>query len=252
MKILITGASSGIGLSMAKYLSNLGHDLYVVSRNKQKLDKIYKNFKTKVVTLEYDLSISDNCYKLYNKLKKDNIDILINNAGFGDSGNFSETSLAKELNMIDVNIKAYHILTKLFLRDFVKRNYGRILNIASMAGFMPGPYMSCYYATKAYILNLSLGIAEELRQINSNVRISIFCPGPVATNFEKVANVHFNISKISSDYAARYAIDNMFQNKLVIIPPNMKLNHLLTKIVPIKITMFVNSNVQERNSKWEK
>ena len=252
MKILITGASSGIGLSMAKYLSNLGHDLYVVSRNKQKLDKIYKNFKTKVVTLEYDLSISDNCYKLYNKLKKDNIDILINNAGFGDSGNFSETSLAKELNMIDVNIKAYHILTKLFLRDFVKRNYGRILNIASMAGFMPGPYMSSYYATKAYILNLSLGIAEELRQMNSNVNISIFCPGPVETNFEKVANVHFNISKISSDYAARYAIDNMFQNKLVIIPPNMKLNHLLTKIVPIKITMFVNSNVQERNSKWEK
>lgn len=252
MKILITGASSGIGLSMAKYLSNLGHDLYVVSRNKQKLDKIYKNFKTKVVTLEYDLSISDNCYKLYNKLKKDNIDILINNAGFGDSGNFSETSLAKELNMIDVNIKAYHILTKLFLRDFVKRNYGRILNVASMAGFMPGPYMSCYYATKAYILNLSLGIAEELRQMNSNVSISIFCPGPVETNFEKVANVHFNISKISSDYAARYAIDNMFQNKLVIIPPNMKLNHLLTKIVPIKITMFVNSNVQERNSKWEK
>lgn len=252
MKILITGASSGIGLSMAKYLSNLGHDLYVVSRNKQKLDKIYKNFKTKVVTLEYDLSISDNCYKLYNKLKKDNIDILINNAGFGDSGNFSETSLAKELNMIDVNIKAYHILTKLFLRDFVKRNYGRILNVASMAGFMPGPYMSCYYATKAYILNLSLGIAEELRQMNSNVNISIFCPGPVETNFEKVANVHFNISKISSDYAARYAIDNMFQNKLVIIPPNMKLNHLLTKIVPIKITMFVNSNVQERNSKWEK
>lgn len=252
MKILITGASSGMGLSMAKYLSSLGHDLYVVSRNKQKLDKIYKNFKTKVVTLEYDLSISDNCYKLYNKLKKDNIDILINNAGFGDSGNFNETSLAKELNMIDVNIKAYHILTKLFLRDFVKRNYGRILNVASMAGFMPGPYMSSYYATKAYILNLSLGIAEELRQMNSNVKISIFCPGPVETNFEKVANVHFNISKISSDYAARYAIDNMFQNKLVIIPSNMKLNHLLTKIVPIKITMFVNSNVQERISKWEK
>lgn len=251
MKILITGASSGMGFSMASYLASLGHDLYVVARDKKKLDNKYKGFKTKVVALGFDLSISDNCYKLYNKVKRDNIDILINNAGFGDSGNFSETSLNKELNMIDVNVRAYHILTKLFLRDFIKRNYGRILNVASMAGFMPGPYMSCYYATKAYILNLSLGIAEELRRDGSNVKISIFCPRPVETNFEKVAKVKFNILKISSDYAARYAIDNMFQNKLLIIPPNMKLNHMLVKIAPIKVTMLVNSNVQERNSRWD-
>ena len=251
MKVLITSASSSMGRDMAKYLYSFGYDLYLVAKDKSKLDNEFKGYD-RVHTYSYNLINEEECVKLYKKLKDENIDILINNAGFGDAGNFSITSLDKDMDMIDLNVKAYHILTKLFLRDFVKRNYGRILNVASMAGFMPGPYMSCYYATKAYILNLSLGIAEELRQMNSNVSISIFCPGPVETNFEKVANVHFNISKISSDYAARYAIDNMFQNKLVIIPPNMKLNHLLTKIVPINITMFVNSNVQERIFKVDK
>lgn len=248
MKILITGASSGIGYSMALYLSNLGHDLYVVSRYKDKLDELYKDFKTKVVTIGLDLSYVDNCYKLYDKLKNENIDILINNAGFGDSGKFSETSLSKELKMIDLNIKAYHILTKLFLRDFKARNYGRILNVASMAGFMPGPYMATYYATKSYILNLSLAIYEELKKDKSNVKISVFCPGPIDTSFIKVARVKFNISLISSDYAARYAIDNMFNDKLVIIPPNMKLNRVFLRLAPIKAILLVNSNVQERSN----
>lgn len=249
MKALITGASSGIGKSIAEYLSRLGCELYVVSRNKEKLDKIYKKFKTKVTTIELDLTKEENCYKLHEKLKKANIDILINNAGFGDAGNFTETSLDKELDMINLNIKAYHILTKLFLKDFANKNRGRILNIASIAGFMPGPYMATYYATKAYILNLSLAISEELKQANSNVKISIFCPGPVKTNFENVANVKFNTSLITSSYAAKYAIDNMFQNKLIIIPPNMKLNHILTKIAPTSLVLTINSNTQERVSK---
>lgn len=249
MKALITGASSGIGKSIAEYLSSLGCELYVVSRNKEKLDKIYKNFKTKVTTIELDLTKEKNCYKLHERLKKNNIDILINNAGFGDAGNFTETSLDKELDMINLNIKAYHILTKLFLKDFTKKNRGRILNIASIAGFMPGPYMATYYATKAYILNLSLAISEELKQTNSNVKISIFCPGPVKTNFESVANVKFNTSLITSSYAAKYAIDNMLKNKIIIIPPNMKLNHILTKITPTSLVLTINSNTQERVSK---
>lgn len=249
MKILITGASSGIGHSIAKYLLNLGHDLYVVSRNKEKLEKLYKNKKNKVTIIPLDLSIEDNCYKLYNDLKKENIDILINNAAFGESGNFTETSLKKELKMIDLNIKAYHILTKLFLRDFTKRNYGRILNVASMAGFMPGPYMASYYATKSYIVNLTLAIYEELKKDKSNVKISVFCPGPVNTNFNNIAKVKFNITQITSDYAAKYAIDNMFNNKLVIIPPNMKINHILVKVAPIKAILLINSNIQERTEK---
>ena len=150
------------------------------------------------------------------------------------------------MDMIDLNIKAYHILTKLFLKDFVKRDYGRILNVASMAGFMPGPYMAIYYATKNYVVSLSLAIYEELKKDNSNVKISIFCPGPVDTNFNNVANVKFNLKSLSSEYASKYAIDNMFKDKVIILPQNMKLNHTLTKICPTNLILFINSKIQGR------
>lgn len=245
MKALITGASSGIGKDMSLYLLSLGYDLFVVSKDKKNLEEIYKKYdNVKIISL--DLTKCDNCLKLYNDLKKENIDLLINNAGFGDAGKFYETSLEKELNMIDLNIKAYHILTKLFLKDFVERDYGRILNVSSMAGFMPGPNMATYYATKNYVTSLSLAIYEELKKAKSNVKISIFTPGPVRTNFNDVADVKFNIKSISSKYAAKYAIDNMFKDKLIIVPENMKLNKLLTKVTPVKLILDINYTIQER------
>lgn len=247
MKALITGASSGMGRDMAKYLYSLGYDLYLVARDKKELDKIFKEYKN-VHTYSYNLIKEEECVKLYKELEKENIDILINNAGFGDAGNFTLTNLDKEMDMIDLNIKAYHILTKLFLKDFVKRDYGRILNVASMAGFMPGPYMATYYATKNYVVSLSLAIYEELKKDNSNVKISIFCPGPVNTNFSNVADVKFNISSLDSEYASKVAIDGMLTNKLLIIPDNMKFNHFLTKIAPTKCILYVNSLIQERRS----
>ena len=237
MKALITGASSGMGKDMAKYLASLGYDLIVVSRNKEKLESIYKDEKVKVTIIDMDLTDTDNCIKLHEMLKKENIDILINNAGFGDAGKFTKTNLDKELEMIDLNVKSYHILTKLFLTDFVKRDYGRILNVASIAGFMYGPYMATYYATKNYVVSLTLGIIRELKKDKSKVKVSLFCPGPVRTNFNNVANVKFNIGSISSEYASIYAIDNMFKNKEVIVPPNMKL------------VTLINSYVQERKVK---
>lgn len=249
MKALVTGASSGMGRDMAKYLLELNYNLILVSKDKEKLDKEFKDYKDKVKTYGYDLTKEESCKELYNEVRKENIDILINNAGFGDSGNFTETNLDKEMEMIDLNIKAYHILTKLFLKDFVKRDYGRILNVASIAGFMPGPYMATYYATKNYIVSLSLAIYEELKKDNSKVKISIFCPGPVNTNFNNVANVKFNIAPLTSEYASKVAIEGMFQNKLLIIPNNMKVNHILTKIAPTKIVLKVISLVQERRSK---
>lgn len=249
MKALITGASSGMGKDMAKYLASLGYDLFVVSRNKEKLKSIYKDEKVKVTIIDMDLTSTDNCIKLHEMLKKENIDILINNAGFGDAGKFTKTSLDKELEMIDLNVKSYHILTKLFLTDFVKRDYGRILNVASIAGFMYGPYMATYYATKNYVVSLTLGIIRELKKDKSKVKVSLFCPGPVRTNFNNVANVKFNIGSISSEYASIYAIDNMFKNKEIIVPPNMKLNKLLVKIAPYNIVTLINSYVQERKIK---
>lgn len=249
MKALVTGASSGMGKDMAKYLASLGYDLFVVSRNKEKLESIYKDEKVKVTIIDMDLTHTDNCIKLHEMLKKENIDILINNAGFGDAGKFTKTNLDKELEMIDLNVKSYHILTKLFLKDFVKRDYGRILNVASIAGFMYGPYMSTYYATKNYVVSLTLGIIRELKKDKSKVKVSLFCPGPVKTNFNKVANVKFNIGSISSEYASIYAIDNMFKDKEIIVPPNMKLTKLLVKIVPYNIITLINSYVQERKIK---
>lgn len=251
MKALITGASSGMGREMAKYLSTYNYDLFLVAKDKKKLDQIFKDYKGKITTYGFDLTKEEECIKLYKTVQKENIDILINNAGFGDAGNFTETNLDKEMSMINLNIKAYHILTKLFLRDFTKRNYGRILNVASMAGFMPGPYMATYYATKNYVVSLSLAIYEELKRDNSKVKISIFCPGPVATNFNNVAGVKFNIPQISSEYASKLAIDGMFAGKLIIVPPNMKLNHVLSKISPTKTILGITSLVQERDSEKE-
>ena len=246
MNVLITGASSGIGKCMALYLLDMGYNLYVVSTKKKELDKIFNKYKDRVMCLEYDLSIDSNCYDLYNYLKDKEIDIVINNAGFGDAGNFSETSLDKEMKMVDVNIRAYHILTKLFLRDMIKNNRGYIMNVCSMASFMPGPYMATYYATKSYVLNLTLAIYKEIEKDNCNVKISLFCPGPIDTNFMNVANVKFNSHLISSKYAAKYAIDNMFNNKLIIIPPNMKISYLFSKISPLSLILFVNSKMQRR------
>lgn len=155
MRALVTGASSGIGRDIARYLSKLGYDIIAVARNGEALNELKKELPTKVETISVDLKEEDACKKLYEAVKHKKIDILVNNAGFGDFGEFVNTDLDKELNMIHVNIEAVHILTKLFLQDMVKRNSGYILNVASIAGFMPGPLMATYYSTKAYIVRLT-------------------------------------------------------------------------------------------------
>lgn len=173
-------------------------------------------------------------------MKNENIDLLVNNAGFGIFGNFTETDLNKELNLINTNIKAVHILTKLFLIDMVKNDKGRILNVSSIAGSSPGPLMAAYYSSKAYVLRLSEAISEELKKKKSKVTISVLCPGPVATNFNNVADVKFSLKALSSEYVAKYAIDKTIKGKLIIIP-GIKINILrvLSKISPDILTMKV-------------
>ncbi|MBQ6282577.1 MAG: SDR family oxidoreductase [Bacilli bacterium] len=245
MKALITGGSSGIGRDMATYLKKLGHEVIIVGSNKEKLDKVADKLNCKSIVM--DLSIKDNCKKLYEKVKSENIDILINNAGFGKFGEFTDINLDEELNMIDVNINAVHILTKLFLKDFVKRDSGYILNVASSAAFEPGPLMATYYSTKAYVLRLTTSIYEELRRNKSNVHISVLCPGPVNTNFNNVANVKFDIKSISSEYCAEYAIKKMFKNKLIIIPSfYMKTGIFFTRFIPTKMMARIAYNIQSK------
>ena len=189
MKALVTGASSGIGRDMAKYLSSLGYDIIAVARDGEALNKLKQNLQTNMEIISMDLSEEEDCKELYNTVKNKKIDILVNNAGFGDFGEFADTDLDKDMKMINVNIKAVHILTKLFLKDMVKRNSGHILNVASIAGFMPGPLMATYYSTKAYIVRFTQSIYTELKKKKSKVKISVLCPGPVNTNFNKVAKV---------------------------------------------------------------
>lgn len=247
MKALVTGASSGIGESIARYLHDMGFDLILVSRNLEKLEQLKKEFGRKTKVIDMDLSSTYNCMSLYEMCKDLKIDCIINNAGFGDCGFFLETSLDKELNMIDLNIKCVQILTKMFLNDFLKHNRGYILNVASMAAFAPGPLMATYYATKNYCLNLTEGISEELRQMGSNVYIGCLCPGPVDTNFNNTANVKFKIKGMSSEKVAKYAIDQMLKQKTIIIPGlKMKINYFLSKITSNKLKSKVMYKIQKK------
>lgn len=249
MKVLITGASSGIGRDMARECAKRKCDLILVARDLEKLEelkgeleKLY-SIQAKIVTL--DLSDSNNCEKLYNENK--DIDILINNAGFGVFGEFTDTDLQKELNLINTNITAVHILTKLYLKDMVQKNEGKILNVSSIAGNMPGPLMCAYYASKAYVLRLSEGIKEELNKRKSRVKISVLQPGPVDTNFNNVADVKFNVTSLSSEYVAKYAIKQLFKGKFNIIPGfSIKCTKFFSKIIPNNILAKFAYKMQER------
>ncbi len=247
MLALITGASSGIGYSMAKYLSSIGYDLILVARNKEKLQLIQQELKTEVKIVVADLSNESKVKELYVLCKSDNIDLLVNNAGVGLFGKFEETDLATELSMIDLNIKASHILTKLFLKDMKRRDSGYILNVSSSAAFQAGPLMAAYYASKAYLLRLTVAISEELRRDKSKVVISCLCPGPVDTNFNEVANVKFSVKPLASDYVAKYAIDKMFKNKTIIVPGfKMKTAAFLNRLASQKFVARVTYNIQRR------
>ena len=247
MKVLITGASSGIGRDMAYYFAKLNYDLILVARRKNRMEKIKKNVSVQVKIIELDLSIKENCYKLYDQVKDENIDILVNNAGFGLFGMFYKTDLNKELEMINVNVIATHILTKLFLKDFIEKDKGKILNVCSSAGFMAGPRLNTYYATKNYSLKLTMAIYEELKHLKTNVKIAALCPGPVQTEFNEVAHGTFNIKEASSKMVAKYGVDQLLKNKFLIIPQlKMKFVIFITRFIPYKLQLLITYHIQMR------
>ena len=250
MRALITGASSGMGRDMARVLSKMGYDLILVARRKNRLLELKQELDGNVTIIPMDLSIEENCFKLYEKVKSKQIDVVINNAGFGLFGEFVKTDLDTELKMIDLNVRAYHILTKLFLQDFVRRDAGYILNVCSSAGFMAGPRLSTYYATKNYVTKLTMAINEELRVAKSHVTICALCPGPVATEFNRVAHGTFAIREASSYEVAEYAIDKLFQRKMIIVPTiMMKLTLFFNRFAPHRLALFIAYKIQMRKSK---
>lgn len=236
MKALITGASSGIGRDMARELDKRGYALVLVARDKEKLQEVKNSLQgDHIEIISMDLAKEENCKMLHTMVK--DVDILINNAGFGVFGNFTQTDLDTELHLIKTNITAVHILTKLYLQDMMKKNSGHILNVASIAGFMPGPLMDTYYASKAYVVRLTEGIREEIKKAKSNVKISLLCPGPVNTNFNNVAGVEFQLYSLSSERVAQYAIRKMLHNTFLIVPGiGIKIVRVLAKLSPNTIT----------------
>lgn len=246
MTALITGASSGIGRDMAIYLSSLGYSLVLTGRNKEKLIELKKMLKTPVKIITADLSKPENAIRLYKACKNIKIDFLINNAGIGVVGEFDKTSLKTEVDLININVTSLHILTKLFLKDFVKRDSGKILNVASSAAFFPGPLMAAYYASKNYVLNLSESLYRELKEKGSNVKISVLCPGPVQTEFNIRAGVTNSFKPADSEMVARYAIDEALKNRFYIVPTlHMKLGIIGASAAPDMLLSKIVYKVQK-------
>lgn len=249
---VITGASAGLGVCFAKRLAKEGYPLVLVARRKERLEElaeqIEKEFCVKCKTIVCDVSKEENCRALLKEIKDLPLEILINNAGFGECGAFSDTKVKNDLNMIDVNIKAVHMLMKFALLKMKKKDKGYILNVASSAGLIPaGPFMSTYYATKAYVTSLTQAVAEELRQEKSHVYVGCLCPGPVDTEFNKVANVKFALKGISAEYCVNYAIDKMFAKKKVIIPEfHMKLAVTFGRFLPLWLYVRIVSKQQRK------
>ena len=253
MKALITGASSGFGWDMAHILSEKGYDIIAVARRTERLEKLKSELSTEVEIVTCDVTDWEQCKKLSEYAP--DVDVFINNAGFGVLGDFCETDLEDELKMLDTNVRAVHILTKLFVKEFKKKDSGYILNVASLAAFFPGPLFSAYYATKSYVMRLTQSIAEELRQCGSNVHISVLCPGPAHTEFADVANASFGTGKekqfikivLDSFEVAEYAIKKMFSCKQVIVPGwPMRVAVFARRILPDKLLARVIYTIQSK------
>ena len=253
MVALVTGASSGLGRDMAIELAKRHYDIIAVARNMDKLKElkkeILKEYEVRVDIRRCDISNKEAIGKLHKEIYDDYgiIDVLINNAGFGDCGFFTETDASWDSSMIETNVLGMHLLFKLFAKDMKEANKGNILNVASIAGFMPGPLMATYYATKAYVVRLSQAIQYELKKQESNVKVTILCPGPVDTNFNKVANVKFAIKGDDSKRVALKAINAMFKGKEMVFSSfGVKMASIGSKLLSYKLARKICYGVQEK------
>lgn len=254
---LITGASNGIGLELSRIHACKGGDLVLVARNKSKLDELRneleKEFKVTVYTIGKDLSVINAAQEVYDETNKQNIqiDILINNAGFGDFGLFAETDWNKELEMIQLNISTLTLFTKLYLQDMVKKRSGKIMNLASTASFQPGPMMAVYFATKAFVLSFSEAISNEVG--NKGITVTALCPGPTTSGFQTAASMEnsklfSNKNLPTSNEVAIYGYNAMIKGKTVAIHGLM--NNILAaslRFVPRAVVLKISRLILDRS-----
>jgi len=254
---LITGASNGIGLELAKIHASKGGDLVLVARNKSKLDELKteleKQFNISVYTIGKDLSATESAHEIYDETNRQNIqvDYLINNAGFGDFGMFTDTDWNKELKMINLNITTLTLFTKLYLQDMVKRKSGKIMNVASIASFQPGPTLAVYCATKAYVLSFTEAISNEVS--DKGVSIIALCPGATETGFQAAGGL--DESKLFKDKklptgkeVAEYGYSSMIKGKTVAIHGIM--NYILSnsiRFIPRALVLKVSRKMLDKD-----
>ena len=245
---VITGASAGLGTEFAKQLADKGYKLILTARREDRLKNLAESLPVECVIIPADLSRKEECLRFFDLIKEYKIDIFINNAGFGDCNSFLESDLDMELDMVDVNVKAMHILFKKMLQKFQAENRGYILNVASSAGLLPaGPYMATYYATKAYVSSLTQAVAQELKEMGSRVYVGALCPGPVDTEFYDVANVEFTLKGISARYCVEYAIKQMIKRQTVIVPTLfMKASTTAGRLAPRNLAIKITSGQQRK------
>ncbi len=224
--VLITGASSGIGLELAKCFAADKSNLILVARNTAALEalagQLRLQHKIDVYVITADLARLESAQAIFDELKGRGmiVDVLINNAGFGLHGAFAELPMDRQLEIIQVNITALVALTRLFLPGMIERMRGGVLNVGSVAGFLPGPHLGVYSATKAFVQSFTEAVAEELP--GTGVTVTAFCPGATDTNFSKVARgekqrIH-KVAKMPADVAARVAHQDFRAGKVISVP----------------------------------
>ena len=245
---LITGASSGIGLEFARRLSLEGYPLILIARRRDRLETLRRELGTECLLLPADLGRREDLIRLCEDLVGRRIDIFINNAGFGVSGPFTGTEISREIDMVDVNVTAQHVLFKYVLHCMEADGGGSILNVASSAGLFPaGPLMAGYYATKAYMASLTRAVAEELRQAHSPVYVGCLCPGPVNTEFNDVADVSFALPGISPQECVDYALKMMERRQTVIVPGrDIRAAVIGQRLIPTALTVRLTAAQQKK------
>lgn len=253
---IVTGGGSGIGFCLARRLSGLGFQVILVGRNEERLRQAAAGIcgsGGRAEAFPCDLSREEECRRLHRAYCRRPVSVLVNAAGFGVYGDFDATAPERELEMLDVNGRAVHLLMKLFLADMERRGGGRILNVASSAGLAPGgPYMAAYYATKAYVVSLTCGVAEELRAAGSPVYAGVLCPGPVDTPFFARAGIRAAVRGADPEAVAEAALRGMRKKQTVIVPGGSnRLACLAAKLLPARATLAVNRQIQAKKRKTE-
>lgn len=240
---LITGASGGIGFDLTKIFAENGYNLVLVARNKDKLmelaDHVQRMFGVSAKVLQKDLSDPAAPEQIYKEMNQRGIgiDVVVNNAGYGLLGPFAYSSKRGDLGMLQVNVTALVLLAKLFLPGMIMRGSGKILNVASTAGFQPGPLMANYYATKAYVLSFSVALANEV--LGTGVSVSVLCPGPTPTGFQQRAGIGREpaagkLAVLDSLTVARIAYEGLMAGKTIIVPGILnKLGTILVRLAPL-------------------